>query len=173
MPAQATTISAKRRRSRKSIAVEVPARRASLTAGRAITLPLSAAVLVAAATLLPGFPSAPASRWGCLGAAAVLLLGSVALLIDAARRHRTFSIEVSLRKQHYIQACAHLTIYWYWANYWQGVPDAAPLIAAQLAFAYGVDTLLSWSRRESYTLGFGPFPIIFSTNLFLWFKPEW
>jgi hypothetical protein len=32
--------------------------------------------------------------------------------------------------------------------------------------------LLSWSRRDSYTLGFGPFPVIFSINLFLWFKPD-
>ena len=32
--------------------------------------------------------------------------------------------------------------------------------------------LLAWSRRDVYALGFGPFPIILSTNLFLWFKPE-
>ena len=30
--------------------------------------------------------------------------------------------------------------------------------------------LLGWSRRDTYTLGFGPFPIVLSTNLFLWFK---
>ena len=40
-------------------------------------------------------------------------------------------------------------------------------------FAYAFDLLLSWSRRESYGLGFGPFPIIFSTNLFLWFVDDW
>ena len=33
--------------------------------------------------------------------------------------------------------------------------------------------LLCWSRRDTYTLGFGPFPVIFSINLFLWFKPDW
>jgi hypothetical protein len=33
--------------------------------------------------------------------------------------------------------------------------------------------LLCWSRRNTYTLGFAPFPIIFSINLFLWFKPDW
>ena len=33
--------------------------------------------------------------------------------------------------------------------------------------------LLAWSRREHYPLGFGPFPIVFSTNLFLWFKDDW
>ena len=43
----------------------------------------------------------------------------------------------------------------------------------QLLFAYAFDLLLAWSRRERYTLGFGPFPIIFSTNLFLWFRDDW
>jgi hypothetical protein len=43
----------------------------------------------------------------------------------------------------------------------------------QLLFAYGFDILLSWSRQKKYVLGFGPFPIIFSTNLFLWFKDDW
>src|SRR5438477_3635849 len=33
--------------------------------------------------------------------------------------------------------------------------------------------LLSWSRRDTYALGFGPFPVLFSINLFLWFKPDW
>ena len=46
-------------------------------------------------------------------------------------------------------------------------------ILAQLVFAYAFDMLLSWSRRDTYTLGFGPFPVIFSINLFLWFKPDW
>ena len=46
-------------------------------------------------------------------------------------------------------------------------------IAAQLLFAYAFDMLLAWSRRDDYTLGFGPFPVIFSINLFLWFKPDW
>ena len=40
-------------------------------------------------------------------------------------------------------------------------------------FAYTFDMLLAWSRRDSYVLGFGPFPIIFSTNLFLWFRDDW
>ncbi len=48
-----------------------------------------------------------------------------------------------------------------------------PLILAQLIFAYAFDMLFSWSRRDNYTLGFGPFPVIFSINLFLWFRPDW
>jgi hypothetical protein len=33
--------------------------------------------------------------------------------------------------------------------------------------------LLVWSRRDVYTLGFAPFPVVVSINLFLWFKPDW
>lgn len=138
-----------------------------------MAFPTAFAALVAATTALPGFPTAPIARWSCWAAAAFLVLWSAVLLVGVARRRRALVLEISLRPQHYIQACAHLTIYTYWAAYWQGVSDAAPLIAAQLAFAYGLDALLSWSRRDSYTLGFGPFPIIFSTNLFLWFKADW
>jgi len=53
------------------------------------------------------------------------------------------------------------------------VYDSAFLIVAQLFFAYAFEMLLVWSRRTSYTLGFGPFPVIFSINLFLWFADEW
>ena len=43
----------------------------------------------------------------------------------------------------------------------------------QGVFAYAFDMLLWRSRRRAYVLGFGPFPIIFSTNLFLWFRDDW
>jgi hypothetical protein len=82
-------------------------------------------------------------------------------------------VTVELRRQHYIQACAHSAILIYWGWYWRPVYEAAGLIAAQLLFAYACDFLLAWWRREPIVLGFGPFPIVFSTNLFLWFKPGW
>jgi len=80
---------------------------------------------------------------------------------------------VVLKKQHYVQACAQLAVFSYWGWYWRPVYAFAPFILAQLIFAYAFDMLLGWSRRDSYTLGFGPFPVIFSINLFLWFKPDW
>ncbi len=49
----------------------------------------------------------------------------------------------------------------------------SPLLLGQLLFAYAFDILLAWSRGEDYQIGFGPFPIVFSTNLFLWFKDDW
>ena len=86
---------------------------------------------------------------------------------------RVFILEIVPRAQHYVQACAHTAILLYWGWHWPPVYEYAYLIVAQLLFAYSFDMLLAWSRRDTYTLGFGPFPIIFSTNLFLWFKADW
>ena len=111
--------------------------------------------------------------WSFLGTAAALLVWGGVLLVSARRKGRKLVLDVVLRKQHYIQACAHLSIFLYWGWYWRTVYESAWLIAAQLLFAYAFDILLSWSRRDTATLGFGPLPIVFSTNLFLWFKPDW
>jgi hypothetical protein len=80
---------------------------------------------------------------------------------------------VVLRKQHYVQACAQGSVLLYWGWYWPQVYESAHLLLAQLLFAYAFDMLLGWSRRDAYTFGFGPFPVVFSINLFLWFKPDW
>jgi len=77
------------------------------------------------------------------------------------------------RRQHWIQAICQISVFAYWGYYWRPVYDFAWLLVAQLAFAYVVDLLLQWSRRGSYVLGFGPFPIVFSINLFLWFRDDW
>ncbi|HEY7696845.1 MAG TPA: hypothetical protein VIE88_00445, partial [Vicinamibacteria bacterium] len=91
------------------------------------------------------------------------------LTIESADRF----IRVELRTQHYIQAAVQFSVYAYWGYYWRPVYDYAWLLVAQLLFAYAFDMLLAWSRRDTYVLGFGPFPIVFSTNLFLWFKDDW
>jgi tetratricopeptide (TPR) repeat protein len=140
---------------------------------RALAIPLTCTSLLIALGLLPSIRHQPVLLWSFWGASAALLAWNAALLVMVRRQARTLAVEVALRKQHYVQACAHLSILMYWGWYWRQVYDAVPLIAAQLLFAYAFDALLSWSRRDTYTFGFGPFPIIFSTNLFLWFKPDW
>jgi hypothetical protein len=107
------------------------------------------------------------------GAAAALAAWNAVLYLSALRTGRTLTLEMVPRKQHYIQACAQGSVLLYWGWYWREVYDSAHLIAAQLIFAYAFDMLVGWSRRDAYTLGFGPFPVIFSINLFLWFKPDW
>jgi hypothetical protein len=122
--------------------------------------------------LLPSIHENAVLQSSFLGATLVLLAWN-AWLWATAGTTRQFAFDVVLRKQHYLQACAQASVYVYWGWYWRQVYDSVPLILAQLLFAYAFDMLLAWSRRDTYTLGFGPFPIIFSTNLFLWFKPDW
>ena len=123
--------------------------------------------------LLPGVRQHTNLTWSFWGAGAALLTWNAALLAVARRSGRRLVLEAVLRKQHYIQACAQGSVLLYWGWYWRQVYNSAELIAAQLVFAYAFDILLSWSRRDTCTLGFGPFPVIFSINLFLWFKPDW
>ena len=115
----------------------------------------------------------PAFQWSFFAPGAALIAWSALLFGTAQRRGRTFTLQVSFRKQHYVQACAQLAVFVYWGWYWRTVYDSAFLIAAQVVFAYAFTMLLDWSRRDSYTLGFGPFPVIFSINLFLWFGDQW
>jgi hypothetical protein len=121
---------------------------------------------------LPLLDERPVVRASIVGAAVVLLAWS-ALLFGVVRRGQTVAFDVALRPQHYLQACLQGSLILYWGYYWPEVYHAAPLILAQLLFAYGFDSLLSWTHRRTFALGFGPFPIIFSLTLFFWFKDEW
>ena len=139
--------------------------------GRRAWLPLCFTLALAAAAWLPGIRQTPSLFTSVFGAAAVLFVAAALFRISARRRNLTVSVE--LRPQHYLQACIQGSLMLYWGYYWRPVYDAVPLIVVQLLFAYAFDMLLTWSRRDNYILGFAPFPIIFSINLFLWFKPEW
>jgi Na+-translocating ferredoxin:NAD+ oxidoreductase RnfD subunit len=138
---------------------------------------LAAPLALAAGLVLLSFgprvaahPALARSYWG----AAVALVAWQAVLYVRLRRARAGrSFELVLRPQHYLQATVQLAVFAYWGYHWRPVYDFAPLLVGQLVFAYAFDMLLAWSRRERYVLGFGPFPIIFSINLFLWFQDQW
>jgi len=110
------------------------------------------------------------SFWGAAGA---LLVFWLILRHRAARVGRTLRYDVVLRKVHYVQLLMQACVYAYWGWYWREVYHYIPLIVAQLIFAYALDMLVCWWRRDEWVLGFGPFPIILSTNLFLWFRDDW
>ena len=137
--------------------------------GPDLLLPLAFTAGLAGLAFLPPIRENPKALWAFLGAAAALCVWNAVLL----RTKRTLTLNVVLKKQHYVQACAQTAVLLYWGWYWPPVYAFAPFILAQLVFAYAFDMLLCWSRRDTYTLGFGPFPVIFSINLFLWFKPDW
>ncbi len=136
-----------------------------------IAAPLVFSTGLLALTLLPRLRQNEALTWSFWSAAAMLLAW---LAILAARRSASTTIRIAApRAQHYVQSLCQLSVYAYWGWYWPPVYDFLPLLAGQLLFAYAFDMLLAWSRGEDYVLGFGPFPIVFSTNLFLWFKDDW
>ena len=106
--------------------------------------------------------------------AAALLLAWLAVVAARTRAGRVAPrLSIALRKQHYIQALCQIAVLAWWGWYWRPVYDMSALIGGQLIFAYAFGMLLAWSRGEEYRLGFGPFPIILSINLFLWFKDDW
>src|SRR5262245_13425085 len=136
-------------------------------------LPFFLSLGLAGFGLLQSIRDQPRLFWSFEGAALVLLAWTIALFASAVARQRSFLAEISLRKQHYLQACAQGSVLLYWGWYWPQVYESAPLLVAQLLFAYATEMLLIWSRRSTYTIGFSLFPVVFSINLFLWFKPDW
>ena len=134
-------------------------------------LPLALTVGLLALSLTPRVHENEVLYTSFWAAAALLVVWQ--LILFTSSRASPLRFEVSIRKQHYIQATLQLAIFVYWGWYWRPVYDAAELIVGQLLFAYVFDMLLGWTRRGHWRLGFGPFPIIFSTNLFLWFRDDW
>jgi hypothetical protein len=135
-------------------------------------IPLVFAAGMAALTALPRLHTTPVLAWSFWGAAAVLFVWNGLLALRSVKKPRPGIVLVTPRPQHYIQTFCHSCVYAYWGYYWPPVYDFFPLLAGQLLFAYAFDILLSWSKGENYQLGWGPFPIVFSTNLFLWFKDD-
>ena len=137
------------------------------------TLAFGLIVLLAAFPLIPWVREnlrLAGSIWGAAGALLVFLL---VLRRQAARAGRVLRYVVIPRPVHYVQLTMHTSIFLYWGWYWREVYHYAPLIVAQIVFVYVLDMLVCWSRRDQWVLGFGPFPIVLSTNLFLWFKDDW
>jgi hypothetical protein len=136
-------------------------------------LPFTLTVLLCAFAFLTPVRSNPILVRTFCGVGVGLLLWQLILLFQTARSGRRLTLEFVAFKTHYVQAVLHTGIFAYWGFFWRNVYAEAHLIAAQIIFLYAFDMLLCWSRRERWRLSFGPIPIIFSTNLFLWFKDDW
>ncbi|MGP0074267.1 MAG: tetratricopeptide repeat protein [Bryobacteraceae bacterium] len=130
-------------------------------------------VLLACFCLLDRISSSPPLLEAFGGAVAALLVFLLLLYRQVVRAGRTLTYEFVPRPVHYVQFLMHTSVYLYWGWYWREVYHDVSLIAAQIVFAYALDMLVCWSRRDNWVLGFGPVPIVMSTNLFLWFKDDW
>jgi TPR repeat protein len=110
--------------------------------------------------------------WTFCGVAAFLLCWQFILFFAAKRKGIGLSLEFTPVRSHYVQACVQIPIYIYWGLYWPLVYPQIPLILSQIVFLYIFDALVAWSRGQTWRTGFGPWPIILSSNLFIWFKDD-
>jgi hypothetical protein len=136
-------------------------------------LPALLTLLFASFTLLSRVNANTNLMASFLGAAGLLLAGLCALWWNVTRTGRTLVYEFVPRRVHWVQMFMHSSVYAYWGWYWREVYHEIPLILAQVVFLFVLDMLVCWSRRDKWILGFGPIPIIFSMNLFLWFRDDW
>lgn len=135
--------------------------------------PLALTAGLLAVSLLPRIRQSEPLTWSFWGAAMLLLAWQAVLALRARTEGAPTLGPFTPRAQHYVQALCHSGVFLYWGWYWPPVYDFMSLLAGQLFFAYVFDMLLAWSKRQAWVPGFGPFPIVFSTNLFLWFKDDW
>lgn len=135
--------------------------------------PLALTAGLLTVSLLPRIRQSEPLTWSFWGAAVLLLAWQAVLAIRARTEGAPALGPFTPRAQHYVQALCHSGVFLYWGWYWPPVYDFLPLLVGQLLFAYAFDMLLAWSNRVPWVPGFGPFPIVFSANLFLWFKDDW
>lgn len=139
----------------------------------ALSLPLILTGVFLALGFFYGARTNPRLAWTYAGVVAFLLGWQAVLFLRGPRKAAGFAWEFVAVRSHYVQASVQFSIYVYWGWYWRNVYAEAPLILSQVVFLYIFDALLTWSRGQTWRLGFGPWPIVFSTNLFMWFRDDW
>ncbi len=139
----------------------------------ALVLPLCITAALFGISLFSPFRDTPGLAWSFRGVAAGLFIWHLALIGPRVRSARIPSLTIVPKSSHYVQTALQLVLFTYWGWHWREVYDHAGHILAQVLFAYAFDMLLCWSRRDTWVLGFGPLPIVFSINLFLWFTDDW
>jgi len=149
-----------------------PARRAGAFASIP-ALPMLLTAGLFALNFLPRVSENPRLAGAISGVAGGLFVWELVLWVLSNRRARPLSITFAPVKSHWVQALVQLSIILYWGWFWREVYAFMPLILAQMLFLYCLEGLITWSRGRTWRLGFGPMPIILSTNLLLWFKDDW
>ncbi len=124
-------------------------------------------------SFLPRIAAVPILEASFRWAAAVLAAGFVALALHARVHQRRLTVEFKAIQTHYVQALVQGSVYVYWATAWPVIIGQVALIVGQWLFAYACTMLVGWMRRDKVEVGFGPLPIIMSTNFFLCFRDEW
>ena len=123
--------------------------------------------------LFPPVRDNPKLVWTFTGLAGALFAWELILWAVGRSRGQAFAIQFFPVRSHWVQACVQFGIMLYWGWFWPNVYPELPLILSQLIFVYVLEALLTWSRGRTWRLGFGPMPIVVSTNLLLWFKHDY
>lgn len=140
---------------------------------RSNRLPLLLTLILLGLSQVPRIRGNPNLAGSIVGVGVALLAWQMVLHVVARRRQWALRVEFVPVQSHYVQALVQFSIIVWWGLFWRDVYAMAPLILAQLLFVYVIEALFSWSRGRTWRLGFGPFPIVLSTNLLLWFKDDW
>jgi len=143
------------------------------TAIPALRLPALGTAVFGGLMLLPRIHRNPWLLGSFAVATAVLLVLLVLLRWKVGREGRRIGYDFLPQRVHWVQAAMQSCVYAYWGWYWPEVYGHVPLILAQIVFAYTLDMLACWLRRDRWVLGYGQLPIILSTNLFMWFRDDW
>lgn len=130
-------------------------------------------LVLACSLLLPRVAENSNLGWSIGGAVVALAALLLFTAWHAKRKGWTLGYDFGAKNVHYVQLVMHTCVYSYWGWYWRPVYHEVPLILVQIVFGYALDMLVCWCRREKWIFGFGPIPIILSTNLFLWFRDDW
>ncbi len=134
--------------------------------------PIVLALVLIGFVFVPPASNNPRLVWTLVGLSAALMTWSLALGMVGWRQGRVFAMEFLPVKAHWVQGLVQSAILLWWGYHWANVYVEIPLIITQVIFFYALDALLTWSRGRTWRLGFGPLPIVVSTNLLLWFKHD-
>lgn len=140
-----------------------------------LALPAGLALVLAAFLLDPLIREHPGLLWSFATASAGVLAWTVVLYARERKRPGGLglALEIAVRKPHWIQLLAQGSVLAWWGWHVRSVYEFAPFIVAQLVLAVAVESLFSLTRRGRCVVGFGPVPVVFSLNLFLWFHLPW
>ena len=104
----------------------------------------------------------------------LLLAWALLLLARKRLRRERWEFHFAARPHHILPALLQVVIFGYWAQYWLPVRAHMLLdVPLQLTFAVVFEALWSLTARRAWEVGFGTLPIVLSTNLFIWFPPDW
>lgn len=114
----------------------------------------------------------PTVLYSVAGGGVALVVWQAALWWLHLARGRPLAAVPRIRLPHWFQTFTQGSHFVYWGLYYAPVFEQAPLIFIQIVFGYSLEALLCWSRKRTWSVGFGPLPVVGSINLFMWFKPE-